>query len=161
MRQTTDTEVPLVPEADISLSDAQENQHLPACARTPAVVPREPRRQRSRGSCKSGPPYPHSPCCEGQSESEEPLEMRNTSREPNTTRGLSLSGGLCLPGAWDVHLQILIHADLLVLFLFFSLCVCLDFWSNCSFFVPGMFLGFQVRCECSMSDLLTVGLIPS
>ncbi|XP_044057546.1 transient receptor potential cation channel subfamily M member 7 isoform X2 [Siniperca chuatsi] len=82
-RQSTDTEVPLPPEAESSLGDTHGNSSLPGCAHAPAVAPRRPHRRRSREWNMSGPPAPPASCYEGQSGSEVPLDKRNTAREPN------------------------------------------------------------------------------
>ncbi|KAM7014733.1 transient receptor potential cation channel subfamily M member 7 isoform 1-T1 [Tautogolabrus adspersus] len=86
-KQTTDTEVPPAPEAVSSTADTGENRCLPAFARYPIVASRRPHRRRNRGWSKSEPPSPQASYYDGHSGSEVPLEMENTSREPNTTRG--------------------------------------------------------------------------
>lgn len=82
-RQAIDTEVPLAPEAESSPGDS-----LSGTAHPPAVAPRRPGRRRRREWNMSGP-APSVSCYEDQSGSELTLDMRNTAREPNTTRGLS------------------------------------------------------------------------
>lgn len=88
-RQSTDTEVPLAPEAETAMGDSNGNSSQPGCA--PAAAPRRPHRRRSREWKMAGPPVTPASCCEGQSGSEVPLDKRNTEKEPNTTRGLSFS----------------------------------------------------------------------
>ncbi|XP_070688208.1 transient receptor potential cation channel subfamily M member 7 isoform X1 [Pempheris klunzingeri] len=86
-RLSTDTEVPLAPEVESSLSDTPGNSSLPGCAQAPAVAPRRPRRGMSREWSMPESPAPPTSCYEGQSGSEVPLGKRNTAGESNTTRG--------------------------------------------------------------------------
>ncbi|XP_040896608.1 transient receptor potential cation channel subfamily M member 7 isoform X1 [Toxotes jaculatrix] len=83
-RQSADTEVPLAPVTDPTLGHAHGNCARPSCARGPAVAPRRPHKRKSRKRSESGPPASR---CEGQSGSEVPLDKRNTTRQPNKTRG--------------------------------------------------------------------------
>ena len=90
-RQNTDTGVPLTPEAESSPGDTHGDSDLPGCTHAPAVAPRRPHRRRSREQNTLGRSAPLASCCQGQSGSGVSLEKRNTAREPNTKRGLSLS----------------------------------------------------------------------
>lgn len=88
--QSTRPEAPLA-ETKSSPGDTHRNGDLPGCAHASVAAQRRPRRRRSREwniSC------PIASCSEGQSESEVPPDKRNTTKETNTARGLSLSRGL-------------------------------------------------------------------
>ncbi|XP_058484786.1 transient receptor potential cation channel subfamily M member 7 isoform X1 [Solea solea] len=83
-KQTTNTKLPLAPEAETPLGHSNGKNSKPRFARAPAVVTRRPYKRRSRKQNGSGPPES---CCKGQSESEVPFDKRNTAREPDTIRG--------------------------------------------------------------------------
>lgn len=89
--QGTDTEVPVTPEDESSPGNTHGDSDLPGCTHAPAVAPRRPHRRRSREQKTLGRSAPLVSCCQGQSGSGVSLEKRNTAREPNTKRGLSLS----------------------------------------------------------------------
>lgn len=90
-RQSTETEVPLALEAGSSTDDSYKNKSPPGSAFAPAAAPRKPHRRRCKEWNLSGPPAPPASGCEGPSGSEVSLDKKNTTREPNTTRGLSFS----------------------------------------------------------------------
>lgn len=84
-RQIGDGTVPTAPES--SLGVAHGGGRPPGSARTPAVAARRPHRRRIRERILSGPPASAASCCEDQSGSKVPLDMRNT------RRGLTFSLG--------------------------------------------------------------------
>lgn len=130
-RLSTDTEVPLAPEAESSQNDTRGNSSLAGCAQAPVVAPRRPHRRRGKEWKKSGPPARPASCYEGQSGPEVPLDKRNTAREPNTTRGLSFSSRAASAGCSGLsHLQIRIPVNLKPVPFPFLLLLCLDLLSD-------------------------------
>lgn len=88
-RHRRDRKIPKVS----SVGDMDGDDSLPGCTQAPAPAPRRPCRQRGKKWNTSGPPASPASCYKNQSGSEVPLDQSNTAREPNTTRGLSLSLG--------------------------------------------------------------------
>uniref|UniRef100_A0A4W6FIZ8 Transient receptor potential cation channel, subfamily M, member 7 n=1 Tax=Lates calcarifer TaxID=8187 RepID=A0A4W6FIZ8_LATCA len=134
--QSADAEVPLAPEAESPPGHA------------PAAAPRRPHRRRSRVWSESGPP---ASCCEGQSGSEVHTDDWNTTREPDTARGLSFSLKLRAAFARCSGLSNLPDQDpsrpLAGAFLLFFLCFVLTFLSNLCLFCSWVVLRFHVRCD--------------